>query len=126
MGCSKRAAMGCSKRAATRLAVGHATRSHSHNPKYSSGYYPLPIPLQKKKRLQPLLQPPLYINWEEILEAYVKNCPRCLTSSSKATLLTYYKVSSRDSRKFDQKFHRNWETSLLPLGVRYYILGFRC
>ncbi|WP_287251787.1 MULTISPECIES: hypothetical protein [unclassified Moorena] len=51
-------------------------------------HYPLPITLQKKKRLQPLLQPPLYINWEEILEAYVKNCPRCLTSSSKATLLT--------------------------------------
>ncbi|NEO90715.1 MAG: hypothetical protein F6K56_10880 [Moorea sp. SIO3G5] len=116
MRCSKRAAMRCSKRA--------ATRTHSHNPKYSSGYYPLPIthyPLPithyllpityyppKKKRLQPLLQPPLYINWEEILEAYVKNCPRCLTSSSKATLLTYYKVSSRDSRKFDQKFDQKF------------------
>ncbi|NEO38755.1 MAG: hypothetical protein F6J90_21435 [Moorea sp. SIOASIH] len=95
----------------SRYAIGlrpRGARSHSHNPKYSSGYYPLPIPLQKKKRLQPLLQPPLYINWEEILEAYVKNCPRCLTSSSKATLLTYYKVSSRDSRKFDQKFDQKF------------------
>ncbi|NEO72280.1 hypothetical protein [Moorena sp. SIO3H5] len=60
--------------------------------------------MQKKKRLQPLPQPPLYINWEEILEAYVKNFPRCLTSSSKATLITYYKVSSTDSRKFLIKF----------------------